>query len=230
MLQSCAWCLPDKQTRRTFTRYVTYFFLAYSCLAGSLLSIFVPQQCTTRLQAGSGSVAVDRDCTADHLWKENRSTFNIACLALNVFTAFSLIVGFVLETRRDHFVLNHFSLDPEQPLDNLEMVFSDRSESSVHLRRRLQSFNRAYFNLFAVCAVLFLFNAAVSGVLVFYYFYRDYVRCHSFTGLCCLSLPPPPTHTHSTTLPSPTTEDNYYLSYQHLSGGPAAVQHAEQLL
>ena len=178
-----------------------FFFLliaGYSCFVGTLLAIFVPQGCGTFQNEGANSTLTysQSDCTIDQNVYQDITPFNAFVLFVNFFTAAALAYGFYVEFTRERFILERFDVDDAKPDDYLYTMElnKDQHPENTKLAEALLAINRRYYNTVVFLSVLYLFNALVSAVLVFYFYYQDYVSLLLlFWGLyrTRCSIPPP---------------------------------------
>ena len=126
---------------------------AYRILIGSFYSLFVPQLCG------------DHTCT----FQENVSDLNRineAALGLNAITCFLMIIGFIIEYRREVWIVKHLEVDPKKPDANLITEI----ESYPKIKASLAQKNNTYRNIFVIIGIISLANTMLSGFLVFDYY------------------------------------------------------------
>lgn len=163
----------------------------YSNVISSFLAVFVPQNCPTTVYTGgngkfTNATVVNTECTFQQNVYIDISPYNAFTLIVNLVTCIALIVGFYIEWRRDMFIIEHFDVDESKGDDDLKLQLDVPTPTHDHLRVTLASYNRLYRNYFIWLAILFIVNVAVSGVLVFHYYYADYRTATTF--LTSLSL------------------------------------------
>lgn len=126
---------------------------AYRILIGSFYSLFVPQLCG------------DHTCT----FEENVTDLNIvnkSALGLNAVTCFLMIIGFIIEYRREVWIVKHLEVDPKKPDANLIVEI----EGYPKLKSSLTHKNKDYRNIFLLIGIISLANTLLSGFLVFDYY------------------------------------------------------------
>lgn len=141
----------DCQQKTMITIFLTLD--AYRILIGSFYSLFVPQLCG------------DHTCT----FQENvtdLNPINEAALGLNAITCFLMIIGFIIEYRREVWIVKHLEVDPKKPDANLITEIEAYPKIKASLERK----NRDYRNIFLLIGIISLANTMLSGFLVFDYY------------------------------------------------------------
>ena len=193
---------------------VGYMLVAvYTCFVGTFLAVFVPQRCDTAVPSRGGNTTVlSTECTFAQNVYLGLDPYNVAALLLNLATFLALLLGFIVEFRRERWIINNLELDPALPENNLntELCLTTADDApgtngwpadgpggpnhqhKLELRRTLYEYNKHYKKLYEWIAGLTVANVVVSGVLVFYFWFQD-VRLPGRAS------PPPP----SPRFPSP---------------------------
>ena len=161
-----------KLSQNSSQRLALALFLAldtYRVLIGSFYSIFVPQSCPDHkhplIANGTAIPMTYHTCTlADNV--TDLTTYNKAVIGLNALTALCMAVAFVVETRRENWIIKHLDVDPKKSDDNLktEIVAYDRIKASL-LRK-----NKHYMVAFYTVGAFNALNLICSAVLVADYF------------------------------------------------------------
>lgn len=193
-----------------------YMLIAlYTCFVGTFLAVFVPQLCG------------NAECTFEQNVYVDLSPYNVAALLLNLATFLALLLGFIVEFRRERWIINNLDVDPALPENNLntELCLTTADDApgtngwpadglggpnhqhKLELRRTLYEYNKHYKKLYEWIAGLTVANVVVSGVLVFYYYFKD-VRLRA-------RLPPP--------RPPSSSRAPYFAHYQHPSPWPSTA-------
>jgi hypothetical protein len=141
----------------------------YRILIGSFYSIFVPQTCPDYkepLRLNGTEVAMTyHTCTLEDNVSD-LTTYNKAVIGLNALTAACMAVAFIIEVRRENWMIKHLDVDAKKADDNLatEIVTYDRLKASL-LRK-----NHQYKVAFYVVGATNVMNLITSAVLVADYF------------------------------------------------------------
>lgn len=145
--------MPISQDLQQNIMITIYLLLdAYRILIGSFYVVFVPQLCE------------DHTCTLEEN-VTNLSRLNEAALGLNAIFAFITLTGFIVEYKRERWMVKHLEVDPKKADENLVTEITSYPTLEVSLKRK----NKMYRNIFYTIAVLGVANIATSGVLVFEY-------------------------------------------------------------
>lgn len=157
-------------------------YATYIVFVGTFLAVFVPQRCDNPILLSNSTTVVSEECTFAQNVYQGLDPYNVFAILLNLATFLVLMVGFIVEFRREKWIIYHLDVDPKKAEDNLvkELSGDAHPELGDELKRELftllRKYNRQYKQLFQVIFFLMIANAAVSGVLVFYYWFMD-VRC-----------------------------------------------------
>lgn len=90
----------------------------YRTVTGSLLSIFVPQDCSTAQDVASNRTLL---CTTSDLARLDGPTspLQVAAYSMNWVTLAAFLLLYVVETRRENFCVEWFDIQPSMPDDHL---------------------------------------------------------------------------------------------------------------
>lgn len=147
----------------------------YRILVGSLFSIFVPQACTDHSQIQINSTAlIPHSCS----FEENTSDLsplNQLVLIINAISAAFMAYGFIIEFRRERYMITHFEVDPSLPDNNL----ATEIEAYGGIKKSLIAKNKHYKQVFYTIGVLNIANFILSGILISEY-YLDFKTATTF--------------------------------------------------
>jgi len=156
------------------------------CMA-SLLCLFVPQGCTNTENNNSIFISIFGDshklignqingtttslqmCTLT----ENFTSlidFNIGVLALNFFTLACFIYLYIIELKRENWMIETLQYDENKSEHNIIVL----KEEYPEVINKLQWHNKKYKRAYRVLQYIYIANFACSAVLVIYYYYFDY--------------------------------------------------------
>ena len=149
---------------------------AYTSTVATLFGLFVPQSC---VQA-DGTTST---CTFEQNLGDGAplSAFNIFALVVNVCAAVVMLFTLYFEMRREAFIIKHLDVDPHRDEDYLESDFENTPGHS-HIREALHVYNQRYFLLQVANTALALFNALISAILVFAFFYDGIKTLTTYTS------------------------------------------------
>jgi len=147
-----------------------------------MLAIFVPQACPSGTSTIGNTTEVQTgECTFEQNLYIDIDAYNAFALASNFFTVCCVFFGFWFESHRDSWLLAKFKAIPSLPDDALQKALGPRTHpENQPLYRQLAALNRQYLGIFKVVVSVYVFNAVVSGILVFKFFYINYRTATTF--------------------------------------------------
>lgn len=165
--------IKDQDTKQYISITVLVLIDMYRIITGSMLSLFVPQDCNELRSESSNfneSLAdTDRMCTFEENLYEDLSLYNAFVNAWNFFSVFMFLVSYAWEIRRERFMIKHFDDDDNKPTNWL-VTFGPQKETIWNEYSFIQKwYYRVVLALFAV----YIINCVLSGVLVFYMYFLD---------------------------------------------------------
>ena len=141
-----------------FELLIELFKINQACL----LAIFVPQKCYTK----------DSNCNIDYSLPPHMCTIleNTICLSpyntfvlyFNIFTIFCFLILYVIEIRRELWLLDHFDYEENININNLEI----EKENNIILFNKLNYCNKIYFNIYILMTIIYIINFFSSAILV----------------------------------------------------------------
>lgn len=137
---------------------------SFKVVMASMLVVFVPQLCHDD----------ETLKTNPHLCTTRENVMNITdwntfVLAWNLLTVGLMVGLYVVENRREFWLIRMLDADKTKPDTAIQEVLAEHPA----LRRRLFVWNRAMFWTYALTAAFFAVNAVLSGVLIFNDYYLD---------------------------------------------------------
>jgi hypothetical protein len=148
---------------------------SYRIVIGSFYSVFVPQICPdkpshifngTNYYGHQNSTEIGyHACTLEDNVTD-LSDFNKFVLACNAFTAFLMLIAFIIEFRRENWIINHLDVDHSKPDSNLRTEIEAYSKMKNSIQRK----NIRYLVVFTSVGIVSLINCAVSAALMAFYF------------------------------------------------------------
>jgi len=133
------------------------FKVAMACL----LSVFVPQNCPP-------SITFDKEYWHPCEIKENLvelNGYNWFVLVVNFITCCTCAFMYLVEARRESWLIEYLDANPAESRDALDKVLKSNKYNSI--RYGLESQNRYLRNAALFNLIVFLFNALISGLLLF---------------------------------------------------------------
>lgn len=131
----------------------------YRIIVGCFYSIFVPQLCTDKQTLAEHACTLKDNIT-------DLTDYNTAVIAVNALTAASMLAAFIIELRRELWMIKHLEVDSKKPDDNLVHEI----ETYEKMKRSFMKKNLHYTISFSVAGGLAILNAVMSAVLMGQYF------------------------------------------------------------
>jgi hypothetical protein len=147
---------------------------SYRIIIGSFYSIFVPQICPdkpthsfngTNYYYGNSTEIQYHACTLEDNVTD-LTDFNKFVLAFNAFTALLMLIAFIVEFRRENWIINHLDVDATKPDSNLRVEIEGYTKMKKSITRK----NVRYLTIFISVGIVSLINCAVSAALIAFYF------------------------------------------------------------
>lgn len=156
-----------KLSQDTQQRLLAILYLvldSYRIIVGSFFSIFVPQACED-IPSLKNDTQTFHTCSFEDN-TTNLTLYNKYVLIFNALTAGVLVASFVIEFRREHWLIKHLDVNPKKPDNNL----AEEMKTHTVLSTTLHKLNRDYYIVLLVTAVMNLINAVSSAILMTYYY------------------------------------------------------------
>jgi len=147
--------------------FFEFIFEIYRVIMACGLSIFVPQICYDNSGCKQKSHLEEVCSIYANTNLKCISSYNKFVLLFNILTAFSFLILYVVELKRDQWLMKHFSMNENKLLKNLEK-YKDRYQL---LFRKLHNYNSIYFLSYKIIAFVYFANTSFSSVLLYYNFY-----------------------------------------------------------
>ncbi len=158
-----------KISQNAHQRLMITLFLAldtYRIIIGSFFSIFVPQSCPDYKHSliTNGTMTYHTCTLEDNV--TDLTTYNKGVIGLNAITAALMAAAFIVEVRREAWMIKHLDVDPKKADNNLigEIESYDKMKASF-LRK-----NHHYKMIFYAVAAANILNVLTSAILVADYF------------------------------------------------------------
>jgi hypothetical protein len=178
----------SQDTQQTITVITSFASDAFKVVMASLLCVFVPQACSTEETNQSIFNSAFSDSSIAHYsnningtqitthvctFNENFSNlidYNAFVLAFNFLTLGYFSYLYVIELRREKWMINHLDYDKEKPDDNILTL----KISHPKIIDQLKIYNGRYKQTYKYLHIIYIGNFIFSAVLVLYYYYLDY--------------------------------------------------------
>jgi hypothetical protein len=161
--------IRDQDTKQYITITVLVFIDMYRIITGSMLSLFVPQNCNELRDTDANATSADQMCTFEENLYEDLTDYNVFVNAWNFFTVFMFLVSYAWEFRRERFMVANFDDDDNKPTNWL-VVHGPAKEVIWTQYLMIQKW---YYRVVLALFVTYIVNCVLTGVLVFYMYYLD---------------------------------------------------------
>ena len=122
-----------------------FIFQSYKVLTGSLLLMFVPQECNNEL------------CSITEPFNSSNIISNIA-LSFNMFSIFSFLILYLVELKREHHCVKRFDIDHS---------VSDNVNLPEEYTERVEMYNKYYSSTVIGTSIVYLINIVFSSIIIF---------------------------------------------------------------
>ena len=137
-----------------FMSWVSTILDSYKIVVACLLSVFVPQYCST------GTCTLTENFT-------NLTPFNLFVIIFNFITLSLFVNLYYLQTRRETYFITHLDIDHDKAVNSLETNLL----LYPYIFGRVKDHNNKLFFHTKLTTVTFYINVLFSSILVCYYFY-----------------------------------------------------------
>ena len=135
----------------------------YKVTTGTLLSLFVPQACSSDdyLDGSSDSDNGSRICTLQENF-DNADGYHKTVLYWNMFSMFTFFTYYLIELRREEWAIKYLDIDNDKPDNSLKEIIRQDKE----LDRRMDKLNLLYYRTLMFNCGTYGINLGLSAKLV----------------------------------------------------------------
>ena len=135
----------------------------YKVTTGTLLSLFVPQACSSDdyLDGSSDSDNGSRICTLQENF-DNADGYHKTVLYWNMFSMFTFFTYYLIELRREEWAIKYLDIDNDKPDNSLKEIIRQEPE----LDRRMDKLNLLYYRTLMFNCGTYGINLGLSAKLV----------------------------------------------------------------
>lgn len=131
-----------------------FLFQSYKVMMGSLLTLFVPQECNINNELVICSVQNNI---------EKNELINSISLGCNFLSVLLFIGCYIIELKRENFLIKHLDINHDFPDNNLDTILSTKPE----LSKQLIKFNKFYFTYVKYLVTFYFINLIVSSISIY---------------------------------------------------------------
>ena len=140
----------DVDVKERFKIIFLFFLQSYKVIMGSLLVVFVPQECN------------DHVCSVYENFT-NSSTFHNVCLSFNYLSALLFLICYIVELKRENWCIEYLDINKDYSDNHLKLVLDKRP----NLKNQITFINNRYY--FSSCATIIIYsiNLLISSIYIF---------------------------------------------------------------
>ena len=153
-------------TQQRIKIFFLFIFQVYKIIMGSFLVLFVPQQCG------------DHDCTIYELGNNNEK-YGQLCVMWNVFTLLSFLYLYLVELRRENWMITYLDHNDELLSATLDPIDNE------YETQEMSKLNQSYINAIKGSLFVVFLNVVLSGMSIHAH-YKDATTVTSFSSFILL--------------------------------------------
>lgn len=142
-----------------------FVFQSYKVIMGSLLILFVPQECPEN---------DNNVCSLKNNLTKTDDLFHTVALGFNFLCVFLFMGMYFVELRRENWCVKYFDINHDFPDNNLDKIIDEKPELKLELNKR----NKRYFKITALASSVYAINLVLSSIIV----YTNYVGIQAVTS------------------------------------------------
>ena len=127
-----------------------FFLQSYKVIMGSLLVVFVPQECN------------DHVCSVYENFT-NKNTFHNVCLSFNYLSVLLFLICYVIELKRENWCIEFLDINKDFSDNHLSTVLEKRPE----LKAQITIINNRYYLSSCATIIVYFINLIISSVYLF---------------------------------------------------------------
>jgi len=144
--------MNDQDFQQQMSVYITFMLELYRVLMGGMLVMFVPQKC------GDTSCSITENIT-------RTDDFSQATLAFNIMTFLCFFCLYIIEVRRENYMINYLEVNRFKAKDN-ESVGEALQLLPKEKQDTLHAYDKYYYYSGMVSLFFFIINVALSGYFI----------------------------------------------------------------
>jgi hypothetical protein len=142
-----------------------FIFQSYKVIMGSLLILFVPQECNEN---------DNNVCSLKNNLTKTDDLFHTVTLGFNFLCVFLFMGMYFVELRRENWCVKHFDINHDFPDNNLDKIIDEKPELKLELNKK----NKRYFRITTLASSVYAINLILSSIIV----YTNYVGIQAVTS------------------------------------------------
>ena len=127
-----------------------FFLQSYKVLMGSLLIVFVPQECDNHVCS-----------VVENL--NNKNIFHQTCLYFSYISVFLFLTCYFIELKRENWCVEYLDINKDFSDNHLKNILDNRPE----LKKQIMTINNRYFISTRITMVFYVINLILSSIYIF---------------------------------------------------------------
>ena len=142
-----------------------FVFQSYKVIMGSLLTLFVPQECPE---------SETNICSLKDNINKHDDTFHNVALGFNVLCVLLFFSTYYIELKREHWCVENLDINHDFPDNHLDDIIDKKPELKLQLRKH----NSRYFKSIVLTSSVYSVNLVLSSIVI----YKNYVGIQAVTS------------------------------------------------
>lgn len=142
-----------------------FIFQSYKVIMGSLLTLFVPQECPE---------SETNICSLHDNINKYDDTFHNVALGFNILCVALFFGTYYVELKRENWCVEHLDINPEFPDNHLDDIIDTKPQLKLELRKH----NSRYFKSILLTSSVYSVNLLLSSIVI----YNNYVGIQAVTS------------------------------------------------
>jgi hypothetical protein len=165
--------INNQDVKQKINSFCVVLVEIYKILASSLLILFVPQKCG------------DHMCSYQENIESDNNVYS-GGLAINFFTLFLFLILYLVEIRRENYLITYLEVNIQKPFDN-DSVGKSLTYLPETKKQKILSLDKIYQKIAKTSVFLFIANTILSGVIIYNYYLDDQTTTTFITNIFFMS-------------------------------------------
>ena len=152
-----------------------FVFQSYKVIMGSLLILFVPQNCEELLDNSGSSYNYESEiCSVSDNLNKKDDLFHDITLGFNFLCVFLFFIMYFVELRRENWCVKNLDINHDFPDNHLDDIIDKKPALKIELRKK----NSRYFKITCLTTSVYMINLILSSIII----YTNYVGIQAVTS------------------------------------------------
>lgn len=163
----------NQDVKQKISSFCVVLVEIYKILASSLLILFVPQKCD------------DHMCSYQENMESDNNVYT-GGLAVNFFTLFLFLILYLVEIKRENYLITYLEVNIQKPFDN-DSVGKSLTYLPEIKKEKILSLDKIYQKIGKTSVFLFIANTILSGIIIYNYYLDDQTTTTFITNIFFMS-------------------------------------------